>query len=983
MFNRTARIATIAVLLVLSILFAFPHAPASAATITVTNTNDAGPGSLRQAIIDANWHDTITFDVAGTITLTSGTLTVDQPLTIVGPITIDGNASSSVFTVTPAGFLTLRYLTVMNGTGMFGGGINNSGILFLDSSTVINNAALGPGGGGIYGAPGSNTLVINSTISGNNSQNFGGGAFITGMAVFHHATITNNFSDGAANGRASGGIAVGMDGSANLLATIVSDNYGRTTAEEQNCLAAGFPRGSLPGTLSSGGYNLVGEGCDMLSAQPTDLLNTAPGVEPLAANGGPTLTHALQLTSAAVNHALCSLANDQRGVLRPIPAGGMCDTGAYELENPPPHFVSVTNGSGVEGYASTFNVTIAVYAGQTADLVIDWGDGSPADTTTYGTGTHIVTPSHLYADDREGETPPHYAGVARLMLGGIEMDAVNFEMAISNLLPSLTVPGAQTVAVGETLDLSDAFSLSDPGYDTETFTYTIDWGDGSAPDSGPVTDVTNGAAGVPTSGTFGGTHVYNALTGSPYTVTVTLADDDGGVYQQTIEVSVTAEPVVVTKTFDGSTDRVIALADTSVLRLSFENPNDYAQLTNLVFVDNFPAGLSAAETGLAIGLCSPSGAVFEVRVHDTQITPMTNMIPAGDTCAVEVAVSAAAMGTYVNTVSGISADPAGSAPDSNAATLRVTNALVFTKTFDPAVVAVGEDATLTVTISNMNPALAATNVSFSDVMPAGITLVAGSAASDPAGCGGTLSDGGNTLAFSGGTISAQGTCTITARVTGAAVGEATNRFEVVGSDLPQNDGTDTATITVNEPVTPKPTPNPTTQPGDPTPTPTPTGQPGDPTPTPISQPPTPTPRPTERYTAADHARAQAPLCQDLDGSTSAIVRAAVQPGTVTNGGVFCRVLAENGDYVTRPEEIGHLGLIEMGIIQAVDVFGMAGQASVPFFNASVEICLQGSGRLFYLDATTAPRQLSLLDGTPGAGYTCGRIFNAGTVVLVP
>ena len=48
---------------------------ARSATITVTNTNDGGPGSLREALAVANDGDTIdATGVSGTILLTSGEL---------------------------------------------------------------------------------------------------------------------------------------------------------------------------------------------------------------------------------------------------------------------------------------------------------------------------------------------------------------------------------------------------------------------------------------------------------------------------------------------------------------------------------------------------------------------------------------------------------------------------------------------------------------------------------------------------------------------------------------------------------------------------------------------------------------------------------------------------------------------------------------------------------------------------------------------
>lgn len=78
-----------------------PAALSTQAVRTVTNTNDSGPDSLRQAILDADDGDTITFGVTGTITLTSGELLIEnKSLVIQGPaggITISGNNASRVF----------------------------------------------------------------------------------------------------------------------------------------------------------------------------------------------------------------------------------------------------------------------------------------------------------------------------------------------------------------------------------------------------------------------------------------------------------------------------------------------------------------------------------------------------------------------------------------------------------------------------------------------------------------------------------------------------------------------------------------------------------------------------------------------------------------------------------------------------------------------------------------------------------------------
>src|SRR5882724_3488863 len=77
-----------------------------AATITVTNGNDSGSGSLRHAIsFDASPGDTINFAPSVTaVTLTSDELVIDKNLTITGP----GADRLTVTVRPPPGFVSFR-----------------------------------------------------------------------------------------------------------------------------------------------------------------------------------------------------------------------------------------------------------------------------------------------------------------------------------------------------------------------------------------------------------------------------------------------------------------------------------------------------------------------------------------------------------------------------------------------------------------------------------------------------------------------------------------------------------------------------------------------------------------------------------------------------------------------------------------------------------------------------------------------------------
>ena len=144
----------------LILLAALSAAPVSASTLTVTNTNDSGPGSLRDAIANAASGDTIDFSLTypATITLAS-TLTINTSLTISGPgassALISGNHTVQVLSIGGGITVTISGVTIENGSSSVGslgyntnayGGLYNAGTLTLNNSTLSANV------GGVYGA---------------------------------------------------------------------------------------------------------------------------------------------------------------------------------------------------------------------------------------------------------------------------------------------------------------------------------------------------------------------------------------------------------------------------------------------------------------------------------------------------------------------------------------------------------------------------------------------------------------------------------------------------------------------------------------------------------------------------------------------------------------------------------------------------------------------------------------------------------------
>jgi RHS repeat-associated protein len=249
--------------------------------------------------------------------------------------------------------------------------------------------------------------------------------------------------------------------------------------------------------------------------------------------------------------------------------GGSARTStSASVQNSPPIVTSVPSISGSEG--SSVALTAAFTDGGTSDshiATIHWGDGtsSPGIVTSSG-GQGTVTASHVYGDD-----DVYTVTISITDSDGLTTSATG-SATIQNVAPTLIAaePGDTYSGFSQSILLA---TFTDPGFSSaassESFTATINWGDGSAPTSGLVETI-NGSAGVPTTGTITGTHEY-AMPGT-YAVTVILTDDDG--QTESILVHLTAneapDPPEVTSVFVSSVEE----GSLAVLNASFTDPGE-------------------------------------------------------------------------------------------------------------------------------------------------------------------------------------------------------------------------------------------------------------------------------------------------------------------------------------------------------------------------------------------------------------------------
>jgi 6-phosphogluconolactonase (cycloisomerase 2 family) len=323
---------------------------------TVTNLNDTGAGSLRQAVLDANAVQggvvifSSFFNSPRTISLGTGNISIVSNTTIHGPgahlLTVQNTAAPSStsrpffsganatligMTITGGnttssggGILSQVRITVRrcvitgNVAGTTGGGIQQNGIFSLIESTVSGNTANGAvnAAGGIMHF---NSLmnVVNSTISGNSAPNgsTSGGGIRTdgGRTRIINSTITNNVAPGSGS---FGGV-LNQSAGVSFANSIIAANGNNAITPDLGVV--GSP------VWQSNGFNIIGNrGVISLVTLPSDQAGTSaspvdPRLAPLTFGANGLGTHEPLRDSPAIDKGSSfNYVIDQRAQPRPL-----------------------------------------------------------------------------------------------------------------------------------------------------------------------------------------------------------------------------------------------------------------------------------------------------------------------------------------------------------------------------------------------------------------------------------------------------------------------------------------------------------------------------------------------------------------------------------------------------------------------------------------------------------------------------------------
>jgi uncharacterized repeat protein (TIGR01451 family) len=258
--------------------------------------------------------------------------------------------------------------------------------------------------------------------------------------------------------------------------------------------------------------------------------------------------------------------------------------------------------------------------------------------------------------------------------------------------------------------------------------------------------------------------------------------------------TITPAPTGLTKSFAPAS---ITSGGVSTLTITIPNTAGGAvALSALALTDTLPVGVTIAATPGASTTCG-AGAIT-ASAGAASVALSGGSLAANTSCTITVHVTGTLANAYTNTIPASALtdtqNVTNAAPASAVLTI-VPGAIALAKAFAPTSIVAGGTSTLTIMIPNTaTGAVALTNMTLSDALPAGITVAASPNAATTCGPGTvTAATGSTSIALAGGTLGANATCTISVAVTGTAANAYTNT-------IPANALADTQAITNSVPA---------------------------------------------------------------------------------------------------------------------------------------------------------------------------------------
>lgn len=206
-------------------------------------------------------------------------------------------------------------------------------------------------------------------------------------------------------------------------------------------------------------------------------------------------------------------------------------------------------------------------------------------------------------------------------------------------------------------------------------------------------------------------------------------------------------------------------------------------LTGVSYTDQLPPGLVFAAVHNATSTCT--GAKINLVGNAVTLSGVT-LVP-GAVCDLEVNVTAAGLGQYLNSIppGGVTTDQGVSNPAPPAeATLNVVPGPDISKSFSKPLITVGEKTELIVTVIN-NASVPLTGVKLTDNLPPGMAVANPSDSSTTCAAGSvTASPGASSITLQGATVPANASCIFRAFVVANKPGKFTN---TIGKDAITSD----------------------------------------------------------------------------------------------------------------------------------------------------------------------------------------------------